>query len=33
VSTPVKAVIPAVAPTDDENVHVYDDGSNAEAIL
>jgi len=33
VFTPAKAVIPAVAPTDDENLHVYDNGSNAVATL
>ena len=33
VSTPRNAVIPAVAPTDDEKVHRYDDGSNAVATL
>jgi hypothetical protein len=31
--TPVKAVIPPVAPTDDENLQVYDDGSIANATL
>jgi hypothetical protein len=33
VSTPAKSVTPAVAPTADENRHVYDNGSNAEATL
>jgi hypothetical protein len=32
-STPPNTVTPAVAPTDEENRHVYDDGSNAETIL
>jgi hypothetical protein len=32
-STPPKAVMPAVAPTVDENRHVYDDGSNPETTL
>ena len=33
VFTPEKAVIPPVAATDDENRHVYDEGSNADATL
>ena len=32
-STPSKTVIPAVAPTRDENRHVYEDGSNADTTL
>jgi hypothetical protein len=32
-ATPAKSVTPAVAPTDDENCHVYTDGSNAETTL
>jgi hypothetical protein len=32
-STPAKAEIPPVAPTDDENLHVYDAGSSAVTSL
>ena len=32
-STPPNAVTPPVAPTDDENRHVYDEGSNPETTL
>jgi len=32
-STPPNTVTPAVAPTADENRHVYDDGSKAETTL
>jgi hypothetical protein len=31
--TPPNAVMPAVAPTDDENRHVYEEGSNPEMTL
>jgi hypothetical protein len=32
-STPPNTVTPAVAPTADENRHVYDDGSNEDTTL